>query len=368
MIRAAIVGFGNIGPVHAAAIAALPGVELAAICDTDPECLELARAAYPQEAHPGLVLYEDYHRMLGTAGIDTVHICTPHWLHAPMAEAALKAGRHVLMEKPMAMDSREGRRLAAVQRVSGKNLGLCFQNRYRPPLVEAKRLVDSGEFGRLLGVRIVVAWKRDAAYYASRGGWRGRWKTEGGGVLINQAVHSLDLIQWLGGGCLATRGIGGTMSLPRLIEVEDTAVVFMDLASGGRGILFATNGNVEDSPVEIEILCEKARMRISEALYLSPTGAGMSRAEGDSGTLRLAPDSEPGGGAADAKHAYWGNRHADLIAHFYGCVRDGLPFPLGAREGLKSLAMLDDYYAAIGRPARSGNGADAEATQGEHDA
>ncbi len=349
-IRAAVVGFGNIGPVHAKAIASLPGIELAAVCDTDPACLELARAA-----HPGAELCRDFDGMLTRADIDAVHICTPHWLHAPMAAQALRAGKQVLMEKPMAMDCAEGRELAAVWRASGRNLGLCFQNRYRPAVAQAKRLVDSGKYGALVGVRALVAWKRDAAYYASRGGWRGRWKTEGGGALINQAIHSLDIIQWLGGGCVRARGIGGNMTLPGLIEVEDTAVVFMDLASGGRGILFATNGNVEDSPVEFEILCEGARMRITDALYLIVTGSDSPRE-----TLRLAPDdSGLAADPADPRHAYWGNRHADLIEDFYDCIREGRPFPLDPDEGIKSLAILDDYYAAIGRPTRS------EALQGE---
>lgn len=344
MIRAGIVGFGNIGPVHAAALAALAdaGVILAAICDSDSAMLELAASAYPQ-----IERYGDFGRMVAAGRLDAVHICTPHWLHAPMAERALEAGLDVLMEKPLAMDAAEGRRLAATQRGSGRKLGLCFQNRYRPPVAEAKRLLVSGCYGRLRGIRVLLAWKRDASYYASRGGWRGKWMSEGGGVLMNQAVHSLDLIQWLGGGCSAVACAGGNLTLQGEIEEEDSVIVRMDLAGGARGLLFATNGNVEDAPVEIEILCERARLRIADALYVIPMD---SDAEAPAAPLTLAPD---GDGSSDARRSYWGNRHYDLIRDFYTCVQAGRPFSLDVEEGLKTLELLDACYAMLGRPART---------------
>lgn len=344
--RVAVAGFGNIGPVHAAAISSIPGMELAAVCDPDPECLALAGTAYP-----GVRKYSAYDDLLEDRDIDAIHVCTPHWMHARMAMAALIAGKHVLLEKPMALDEAEARELAdtisALKAERGKGtplFGLCFQNRYRPALAEAARVIHSGRYGKFMGARITVAWKRDAAYYASRGGWRGKWSTEGGGALINQAIHSLDILRWIGGEISGMRSAGMNMTLSGVIEVEDTALLFLDFASGGRGILFATNGYVEDAPVDYEFLCEGAKLRVHDALCIMENGSTFpTRA-----TI-LAQDPGP---AADSRHAYWGNWHGSLIADFYECIRKGKAFPLDAESGLGIMKLLDRFYKDTGRPGR----------------
>jgi predicted dehydrogenase len=341
-LRAALVGYGNIGPVHARAVVALRSARLAAVCDLDPARLELARADWAAEQDPPRLL-TDYAELLSRGDIDVVHLCTPHFLHLPMAAQALRSGCHVLLEKPMALDFAGAVELEKVWRESGRQLGLCFQNRYRPSVIEAMRLLKKEEFGKLLGIRAILAWKRDAAYYAQAKLWKGHWATEGGGVLINQAIHTIDLIQWLGGGCSYATAIGGNLTLPGEIEVEDTAVVSMRLSGGARAMLFATNGHVEDSPVEIEILCARARLRIDETLrFEMPRGAEEP----------LAKDGmiDRPRGLSDATRAYWGSGHASLIADFYDCILDGRPFPLDPTEGKKTMAILDAAYAAIGRP------------------
>ncbi|MDP3178824.1 MAG: Gfo/Idh/MocA family oxidoreductase [Spirochaetaceae bacterium] len=347
-LRASIVGYGNIGPVHARAIASGGSARIEAICDIDPLRRESAAASWP-----GTRIYADFAEMLSRERPDSVHVCTPHHLHASMARAALRSGAHVLMEKPMALDLAEGQALAAEWRASGRLLGLCFQNRYRPALIEARRRLATGELGAILGIKAVVAWKRDAAYYGQGGGWRGKWETEGGSAVINQAIHSLDLIQWLGGGCRDSRGIAGNLTLAGVIETEDSAVIALDLACGGRGLLFASNGWAEDSPVDLEILCERARLRITDALYLSTresnsSGETAPRAE----PVRLAPDESA---AQDGRKAYWGAYHEALIADFYDCARRGAGFPLDPEEGLKTLRILEGFYAGAGRaPRRAG--------------
>jgi UDP-N-acetyl-2-amino-2-deoxyglucuronate dehydrogenase len=337
-MRAAVVGYGNIGPVHARAIAALPGANLAAVCDLDPARLEAARAELGEAVEP----YADFEEMLERGSLDVVHVCTPHHLHEGMAIRALRAGCRVLLEKPMALDSAGAARLERAWRESGLLLGLCFQNRYRPSIVEAKRILDSREYGAVLGIRAVLAWRRDAAYYAAAA-WKGRWATEGGGVLINQAIHTLDLVQWLGGGCVSSAGIGGNLALRGAIEVEDSAVVSMELAGGARGIVFATNGWAEDSPVEIELLCEGARIRLSERSWIEERGGGRRELPAD------------GAAPSDAARAYWGAGHGALIEDFYARARDGQPFPIDPIEGMKTMAILDAAYAGIGRPRGEGH-------------
>jgi predicted dehydrogenase len=377
VLSAAVIGYGNIAPVHLASLRRLPGVRIAAICDDAP-----SRQAAAKADHPDVAVYADYKRMLSTEKPSVVHICTPHYLHVPMAIECLKSGAHVVLEKPCAMNLADGKALEKVWRSSGLQVGVCFQNRYRPAVREAKRLLESGAYGKTLGIRGTVAWRRDAAYYASGTAWRGKWASEGGGVLINQAIHTLDLIQWLGGGVVRSRATGANLSLPESIEVEDSAVVVMDFASGGRGILFATNANVEDSPIEVDILCEKARLRISDALYLalrSSSGADSPLAlhvsdeddeEQDApgkGEADNAADSAAGGSAANRSSgrdsaspvpakAYWGIRHYNLISDFYECVREKKAFAIDPAAGLKTVEILDTIYGdpkrGFGRPAK----------------
>ncbi|MDP3179655.1 MAG: Gfo/Idh/MocA family oxidoreductase [Spirochaetaceae bacterium] len=160
--------------------AAAPGACLSAICDIDSGRLGVAASSWPEAT-----IYSSDAEMLVRERPDVVHICTPHWPYAPNALDALRSGAHVLIEKPMAMDLAEGEALAAEWRASGRLLGLCFQNRYWPALTEARRRLASGEYGAILGIKAVVAWKRDAAYYAAGGGWRGKWATEGGSAVMN---------------------------------------------------------------------------------------------------------------------------------------------------------------------------------------
>lgn len=357
-LRAAVVGCGNIGAVHIKALAAQDGAELVALCDIDPGRLAagLALAREAGAAGPGPGGFAGLEALLAQARPDVLHICAPHYLHAPMARAALEAGARVLMEKPAAMDLAEGQALLRIQEACGLELGLCFQNRYRPSVAEAARILGSGTYGRLLGIRALLSWRRDASYYSSGNGWRGRWATEGGGLLINQAIHTLDLIQWLGGGCATARAMGGNLSLRGSIEVEDTATVLLELASGARGILMATNAHIEDAPVEIEILCEGARLRLVNDLWVygreAPVDPGRpgraGKAEEGPGRLVCRDDSV----VSDARRPYWGSGHQALIGDFYACLREGRPFALDLREGLKTLAILDEAYAEIGRPAR----------------
>lgn len=351
-IRAALVGCGNIGAVHQAALGELAGVELVALCDNDAARLAAARRSAASSARPGegAAGFADFAELLAVTRPDSVHICTPHHLHAPMAAAALAAGARVLMEKPLAMDLAEGEALVRAWEESGLQAGLCFQNRYRPSVIAAKKLLEEGRYGRLLGIRATVAWHRDASYYASAP-WRGRWATEGGGVLINQAIHTIDLVQWLGGGCLSSRAAGGNLTLGGVIEVEDSAIIAMELEGGARAMVFATNGHVEDAPVEIEIICEEARLRLVNDLVVykrTQARAGLPPVEAPGESLAR-DEASP----LDACRAYWGSGHAPLFRDFYACLREGRAFGLDLRAGLASLAILDRAYAQLGRPARA---------------
>ena len=144
--------------------------------------------------------------MLDAEHPDIVHVCTPHHLHAPMAIECLRRGVHVLLEKPVATTVADGEAVVRAAEASTATVGVCFQNRFNPTVRAIRDLLDAGTLGDLLGGRAAVTWFRDESYYEARP-WRGRWAESGGGVLINQAIHTLDLLQWFLGDVTTVRGV-----------------------------------------------------------------------------------------------------------------------------------------------------------------
>jgi predicted dehydrogenase len=251
-LGAAVIGCGGIAQVHLSLLHAMPDADIRAVCDILPERARAARRVY------GGAVFTDYREMLARPDIDVVHICTPHYLHAPMALDALAMGKRVLCEKPIASEVKDA--LAMIAADDGR-LGVVFQNRYNPPSEMARAIIQEGVMGKLLALRGSVQWHREAPYYAESG-WRGTWETEGGGVLINQAIHTIDLMLWLGGTPRSVAGAVSTDGLYDTIEVEDTAHFAVRFEDGKRGIFYATNLHVHDAPVELEMTMEKGALLI----------------------------------------------------------------------------------------------------------
>src|SRR6478609_4807260 len=190
MVRAAVIGCGDISVVHTAAIAEAPDAELVAVCDRDPDRLANATDAY------GVPGFADHNTMLDQVRPDVVHICTSHDQHVPVAIDCLARGVHVIMEKPLAHTLADGERLVAAAEQSQAKIAVCFQNRYNTTAAAMHQRLSTGELGRVLGAAATVCWHRTPDYYRSRP-WRGTWAGSGGGVLMNQAIHTIDLLQWL---------------------------------------------------------------------------------------------------------------------------------------------------------------------------
>ncbi|WP_239004762.1 Gfo/Idh/MocA family protein [Paenibacillus tepidiphilus] len=323
---AAIVGCGAIAPLHAGAIRSLEDVRLLAVADSDPGRAAAAAQAYSCEA------VADYRELLDREDIAVVHLCTPHHLHAPMAAEFLQAGKHVLLEKPLATDTAAARRVAEAAERSGRQLGVVFQNRYNEASVIIHDTTQSGSLGRLLCLKGIVAWHRSEEYYRDSA-WRGSWSTEGGGVLINQAIHTLDLLQWFGGAYTSVQGSVSTDALGGVIEVEDSAHACIRFANGARGIFYGTNAYGTNSPVELEAVFEQGSlMQRRDHLYLWKDGRE---------TLLC----EPPAGITGAK-AYWGTGHRRLIEDFYSHLHEGRPYWIDAREGMKVLELIDSLYTS----------------------
>lgn len=246
MKNVCITGFGAIGPVHAAALKNTDNASFYAVCDINDERLEKCKSEY------GVKGFKSFDEMLTDDKIDSVHICTPHYLHYEMIVKALNAGKTVICEKPVVMKKEEFKQL--LQNKISKNVAVTFQNRLNPSIIKLKEIIDSSTFGKILGVKGFLTWHRTAEYY-NADEWRGKYATEGGGVLINQAIHSLDLICYLIGRVESVKAHIGNYSIPE-IEVEDTAVAYLSFENNINGIFFATNSYVDDSCPNIEIKFE----------------------------------------------------------------------------------------------------------------
>jgi predicted dehydrogenase len=226
-VRVALVGCGKVASVHAAALAALPEAQFVAACDVSAE-----RAGAFAAKH-GVRPFTDLGTMLREARPEAVIVGTPHPTHAETAIRAAEAGVHVLVEKPLAASRADCDAMLSSAKRAGITLGVISQRRFYEPVQRMKRAIDEGKIGTpSLGVFIQYSW-RDAAYYASDP-WRGRWDSEGGGVLVNQSPHQLDLLLWLMGPAAEVSGYWANVNHPT-VEVDDTAVASIRFASGGLG-------------------------------------------------------------------------------------------------------------------------------------
>lgn len=290
MKRVCIVGYGAIGPVHAKALEFVDEAALYAVCDMDESRRKRCSEAYP------VILYDDFDRMLADEAIDSVHICTPHYLHFEMIKKALAAGKDVVVEKPVTMTKEQ---FAALKQLPGADqVCMVLQNRLNPSVQKMKELVQSGELGAVKAAKGILTWHRDKAYYESDA-WRGKWETEGGGVLINQAVHILDYFSYLIGDVAGVRANMCNYSLEDVIEVEDTFTASLKMKNGVKCLFFATNAYAENSAPYFEIIFEKETARYMDGrLWV--------------GQQLVVEDSAPVLGKA-----YWGSGHKGLLKRYY---------------------------------------------------
>jgi predicted dehydrogenase len=266
---------------------------------------------------------------------DVVHVCTPHDQHAAVAVEAIERGIHVVLEKPVAQTLAEAENVAAAHRANpAVKVAVCFQNRYNRASQEVHRLLASGSLGAVRGASATVAWHRTPAYYAG-GPWRGQRVRSGGGVLMNQAIHTLDLLQWFLGPVTRVESRIGTLALGEYVDVEDTGSLVMDHENGSRSVLFATVANSVDSPVTIEVETERARLLVRGDLLVSY----------NDGRTEVIEERR----ATTTGRAYWGVSHELLVADFYDRLDDPEPFWIGLNDGLASLAVLDRVYEQADR-------------------
>ncbi len=323
-MKISIVGCGSISAAHIGAISKIDDAKIISVADC------IAQRAENTAQKCGAKAFTSLEAMLADEKPDVLHICTPHHLHVPMACTAMEQGIDVLCEKPCAITEEQLDTLRKTQSKTGAKVGICFQNRYNCSSLFLKDVIDSGKYGELIGMRAIVTWNRDAAYYAS-GDWRGKIATEGGGVLINQAVHTLDIMNWLSGGISAVTAHTSNDHLQGIIEVEDTVSVLAEFNRGFSGVFYATTAHAVTSPVILEANFKNKTFRI-EGDSVFEIADGM-----------ITPVSLPGDAECFGK-ACWGTGHSALIGHFYDCLRQNKPFEIDSFEGGNAVKLLLKIY------------------------
>ncbi len=249
-VRFGVIGTGGMGSGHCRTIPSIPETELTAICDINPD----TRAAL-SEKH-GVPAFATHTELLDSGLVDAVTIATPHYFHPPIAIEAFSKGIHVLSEKPLAVTVSAVDAMIAAARASGLKFGVMYQMRGEPQNQAARKIVESGVLGDVYRTSLVMAWYRSQAYYNS-GGWRATWIGEGGGVLINQAPHYLDLFSWLGG--LPTSITAQTRTRLHNIEVEDEAFATLEYANGAHGYLYASTTEMPNNN-KLEVCGDKGKL------------------------------------------------------------------------------------------------------------
>lgn len=319
----AVVGLGVIGQVHAENISSLENGRLVAVVD---QVRERAEAAANEL---GAAAYTSLDEVVRNPEVEAVVIATPSYLHAPQALYALLHGKHVLVEKPMATTLRGARLITDVAEKKGLRLGVGFQERY---LESARKLRDAVWSGLLGQVYLIEAelkwWRGEKEYYRSDDiacSWRGYWETEGGGVLMNQAIHTLDLLLWLGGEVQSVFGHIANALHPS-IEVEDAAAAVARLKSGALCTISATvNTRPETKQYRsIRVFGSKGQAELRDSSLCIWTDEGEER--------------------FDASNIRFGELHRALMSDFADCLRKGSEFPVNGREGMKSLELIKAIY------------------------
>jgi UDP-N-acetyl-2-amino-2-deoxyglucuronate dehydrogenase len=333
-----IVGAGMVARYHARAIAATPGARLSAFCRAD------AARADEAAAELGVPCEASLEALLERPDVDAVCLCSPSGLHAEQAVAAARAAKHVLVEKPMALRLADADAMIAACRDAGVRLGVAFQRRTDPASRALHDAIRAGELGELVMGTASVPYFRPQSYYDSAA-WRGTWSLDGGGALMNQGIHLVDLLLWLMGGDAEVVGASGGVAMHE-IEVEDSVVAALRFSSGAHGTIAATTAAAPGFPHRVEIYGSRGGAQIEgDALV-----RWESHPEGGETAPRIRPQAPvamtAGSGASPTGIGTLG--HTLLVQDFVAAIREGRDPLVDGVEGRRSLALVLAIYEAAG--------------------
>ena len=344
-IHVGLIGGGNITETHARAARAIPGVEISAIYGSNASKIERLCHEY------GGVPFEDFHAFLRHRPMDLVIIGSPSGLHAEQGIAAAECGLHVLTEKPIEISTARADALIAAAKRADVKLGVLFQDRGKPHIRQLKSWLDEKLLGRILFVDARVKWYRPPEYYANSR-WRGTLAFDGGGAVINQGVHTIDLLVWLLGD--VSRVQARTANLLHKIEAEDTAVATLEFASAALGVFHATTAAYPGYPRRVEISGTEGTIILEHDRIIGVDLRDASVAAAVSGTLARLNEStkdENKSGSSAAVSDFRG--HQTILEDFLEAIRRNRTPACDGVEGRRSIALVEAIYRAARTPERS---------------
>ena len=331
-VRLGIIGVGAMGNAHAQRVLAgqIPRCRLTAVANADPE--PLTRFA----DLPGVACFADSDALLRCGAIDAVIVATPHYTHTTIGIAALEQGVHVLIEKPISVHKADCERLIAAHTRRRQVFAAMFNQRTDPHYARVKKLIDDGELGKLTRVNwIITDWFRTEAYYAS-GGWRATWRGEGGGVLLNQSPHQLDLLQWLCGMPQRVRAFCHLGKHHR-IEVEDEVTAYMEFAGGATGVFITTTGEAPGTN-RLEICGQRGKVVVEhDRVRFTRNETPADEFSRSTPYKFAAPDVWEVDLPADGQ----GGQHGAIIRNFVEAILDRAPLIAPAKQGIYSVELAN---------------------------
>ncbi len=331
-VRLGIVGLGAMGSHHARTVqeGLVPGGELAAVCDLDPSCLE------PFE---GIPAFSSDKALFRSGAVDAVLIATPHFAHTTIGIAALKAGLHVLVEKPISVHLADAVRLVRAHTDPKQVFAAMFNQRTDPAFQKIRGIVHGGELGTVRRIQWTITdWFRSQAYYDS-GGWRATWAGEGGGVLLNQGVHNIDLLHWIFGPPQRVRAIC-KLGAHHEIEVEDDVSALWEYPGGATGVFVTSTGEAPGIN-RLEISGERGRLTFEKGRLSFLRNEVETRGYSDTTPEAYQP---PGCWEVEIpvqRDLPPGGQHGAILRNFVNAIRTGEPLVAPAAEGLGSVELIN---------------------------
>jgi UDP-N-acetyl-2-amino-2-deoxyglucuronate dehydrogenase len=346
-MRFGIVGCGGIGPTHAGAIRQIDGAEITAVADVVAD-----RASNLAQKFGVAKVYDSGEKLIADPDVDIVCLCTPSGMHADGAVAAMLAGKHVIVEKPMDVSLAACDRMICAADETKRKLTVISQHRFDAASVLARQTIQRGDLGKIILATADVKWWRTQGYYDS-GDWRGTWAMDGGGALMNQGVHTVDVLQWLAGPVKSVYAQTRTSAHDR-IEVEDIAVATLTFENGAVGTLVATTAAYPGLPVKIDLFGTKGSISIEgdvlkvlavqgkDTLWGKAANAHAIRvAQG--GTASVKDDAAVREAAADPG-AVWGDAHREQFKDFLAAIREDRQPLIDGRAAKKPVEIILAVY------------------------
>ena len=337
-----IIGCGNIGPVHAEAIQHVRGAKLVAVSDV------FERIAKRLAAQHGAEAYTDYRALLDRKDVHAVCLCVPSGLRAEIAEDCAAAGKHVLSEKPLEISTKRIDRIIRATDKAGVLLGCIFQSRFAKGPIHVKKAIEQGRFGKLVLGNAYIKWYRSPEYYASSK-WRGTRRFDGGGALMNQGIHQIDLLRWLMGPITKVRAQAACIGHAGL-EVEDLATVMLEFENGAFGTIEGSTAIWPGCPARVDIhgtdggaWIEDGSLKYWRFKKRKPIDAKVE--------LSLEMESELGSGAGDPLANLKIEGHRRQIEDFTRAIQRGRKPRIDGREGRIAVELIEKIYksASTGR-------------------